>query len=197
MTAAARPLYAVVPAGVDDPRAPSGGNTYDRRVLAGLARQGWAVRELAVDGAWPRPDGTQRAAFARALAAVPDDALVLLDGIVASAAGDTLPGEAERLRQVVLIHLPLAETDADARTVAGERAVLSGAEAVLATSEWTRRRLVQRFELPPQRVHVALPGVDPAPSAVGTDFGGSLLCVAAVTRAKGHDVLVDALSTVR
>ncbi|GAB3933800.1 hypothetical protein GCM10027614_05590 [Micromonospora vulcania] len=34
----------------------------------------------------------------------------------------------------------------------------------------------------------------PAPSASGSAAGARLLCVAAVTRHKGHDVLVDALS---
>jgi glycosyltransferase involved in cell wall biosynthesis len=44
-------------------------------------------------------------------------------------------------------------------------------------------------------VHVAHPGVDAADLAPGTAAGGSLLCVAAVTPDKGHDVLLDALAT--
>ena len=46
---------------------------------------------------------------------------------------------------------------------------------------------------PPDRVHVAAPGVDAADLATGTVAGGALLCVAAVTFEKGHDVLVEAL----
>jgi glycosyltransferase involved in cell wall biosynthesis len=42
---------------------------------------------------------------------------------------------------------------------------------------------------------VAEPGVDPAAVAAGTDTGGQLLCVGTVTPAKGHDVLVEALSS--
>ena len=49
--------------------------------------------------------------------------------------------------------------------------------------------------LPADRVHVAPPGVDPAPLAPGSAAGDRLLCVAAVTPHKGHDVLVDALAT--
>ncbi len=45
-------------------------------------------------------------------------------------------------------------------------------------------------------MYVAEPGTDPAPRAVGTDGASALLCVAAVTPVKGHDVLVDALATV-
>ena len=46
------------------------------------------------------------------------------------------------------------------------------------------------------RVHVAEPGVDAADLATGTAAGGALLCVAAVTSDKGHDVLLDALASV-
>ena len=44
-------------------------------------------------------------------------------------------------------------------------------------------------------MHVAEPGVDAADLAPGTAAGGALLCVAAVTFDKGHDVLLDALET--
>jgi glycosyltransferase involved in cell wall biosynthesis len=46
-------------------------------------------------------------------------------------------------------------------------------------------------------VHVAEPGVDAAPLVRGTASGEALLCVAAVRCDKGHDVLLDALATVR
>jgi glycosyltransferase involved in cell wall biosynthesis len=45
-------------------------------------------------------------------------------------------------------------------------------------------------------VHVAVPGVDPAPLAEGSPAGTRLVCVAAVTAGKGHDVLADALAKV-
>ena len=45
-------------------------------------------------------------------------------------------------------------------------------------------------------MHVAEPGVDAADLAPGTAAGGELLCVAAVTFDKGHDLLLDALATI-
>jgi hypothetical protein len=45
-------------------------------------------------------------------------------------------------------------------------------------------------------VFVAEPGTDPAPVSVGSDGASALVCVAAVTPVKGHDVLVDALAEV-
>jgi glycosyltransferase involved in cell wall biosynthesis len=50
------------------------------------------------------------------------------------------------------------------------------------------------YDLPGAKVHVAFPGVDPAPAAEPSEGGGRLLCVAAVTPRKGQDVLAEALS---
>lgn len=193
-----RELHFVVPDGIDDPARPSGGNAYDRQVSHGLREIGWSVREHGLPGDWPRPDATSYAALAGALERVPDDAVVLLDGLVASTAPDVLAPHARRLRLVVLVHMPLghrpAEEEADVvRT--REREALTAATAVVTTSEWTRHRLLELYSLPAGRIHVARPGVDPADLAPGTAAGGALLCVAAVTVDKGHDVLLDALGT--
>jgi glycosyltransferase involved in cell wall biosynthesis len=127
---------------------------------------------------------------------IPDGALALLDGLVASAAPDVLVPEARRLRLVLLVHMPLGhrpDDDAAAAIRARERAVLHAAAAVVTTSQWSRGRLLELYQLAPYRVHVAEPGVDRADLATGTADGGELLCVAAVTFEKGHDVLLDAL----
>ena len=191
-------VHVVVPEGIDDPARPSGGNTYDRRVCRGLAALGWAVHEHAVPGAWPRPGAAGHAALARAVERIPDGAVVLLDGLIASAAPEALVPQARRLRQVVLVHMPLGHRppDDEAGAVrAREREVLAAAAAVVTTSAWTRRRLGELYALPADRVHVAEPGVDAAGLAPGTAAGDALLCVAAVTPDKGHDVLLDALAT--
>jgi len=190
-------VVAVVPEGVDDPARPSGGNAYDRRVCRGLARAGWSLREQVVPGSWPDADAAAHRALADLLASARDGTTVLVDGLVASAAACVLVPEASRLRLVVLLHLPLGVTAADPPAVAGERAVLSAAAAVLTTSRWTRRWVLERCDLPVDRVHVVEPGVDPAPVATGTRSGRRLLCVAAVTPLKGHDVLLEGLARVR
>jgi glycosyltransferase involved in cell wall biosynthesis len=171
-------LHVIVPEGIDDPTRPSGGNTYDRQICRGLAAFGWTVHQHAVVGA----------GLARVLERIPDGAVVLLDGLVASPAPEALVPHALRLRQVVLMHMPLGDQR--------EREVLEAAAAVVTTSAWTRRRLEELYAPPADRVHVAEPGVDAAELAPGSAAGGALLCVAAVTRAKGHDVLLDGLSTV-
>ncbi|MFI7606524.1 glycosyltransferase family 4 protein [Micromonospora sp. NPDC049366] len=181
-------VHVVLPNDIDDSGTPSGGNQYDRRVCHGLSERGWRVHEHAVPGDWPRPDATALAALAGVLTALPDGAVVLLDGLLASPAPEVLRPQADRLRLVVLVHLPLADP-AEART-------LAAASAVVTTSGWTRRRLLDLYPLAAGRVHVAVPGVDPVPPVVGTADGTSLLCVAAVTPAKGHDVLAEALARI-
>ena len=191
-------VHVVVPEGIDDPARPSGGNAYDRQVCRGLAALGWAVHEHGVPGAWPRPGAAGRAALARVVGRIPDGAVVLLDGLIASAAPAALVPQAGRLAQVVLVHMPLGHRppDDEAGAVrARERDVLAAAAAVVTTSAWARRRLAELYALPSDRVHVAEPGVDAAGLAPGTAAGDELLCVAAVTPDKGHDVLLEALAT--
>jgi glycosyltransferase involved in cell wall biosynthesis len=179
-------LHAVLPNDIDDPARPSGGNFYDRRLLDGLASHGWSVTEHRAYGDWPTPDPAARARLAALLAALPDGAPVLIDGLVASAVPELLVPQAARLRFVVLVHLPLAG-DAEA-------AALGAACAIVATSGHTRDRLLALHPLPPDRVHVARPGVDRAEPAVPSPSGSRLLCVAAVSAHKGHDVLLQALA---
>ena len=192
-------VHAVLPDGIDDPARPSGGNVYDRRLCQGLVALGWRVREHEVTGSWPHPGVASLAALDGVLAQIPDGSVVLLDGLVASTAPAVLVPHARRLALVVLVHMPLGhrpgagEADAVRKR---ERDVLSAAAAILTTSLWTRRRLVELYGLPAERIHVAPPGVDAAALAAGTAAGDAFLCVAAVTSDKGHDVLVQALARI-
>ena len=181
----------VLPGDVDDPATVSGGNVYGLRMSEYLG-----ARRVAVPGAWPSGD---RAALARALDALPDGEPVVIDGLVAYGSPEVIVPAAARLRLIVLVHLPLADeagldpavaADLDTR----ERAVLRAAGAVVATSPWSARRLAEHHGL--DRVHVVMPGTDPAPPARGTDGRSRLLCVAALTPHKGQDLLVTALAMV-
>ncbi len=192
-------VHVVVPDGVDDPARPSGGNTYDRRLCAGLAALGWDVREHVV----VPEDRCGRtvypaSALCEALARVPDGNVVLLDGLVATGHPEVLHAQAGRLRQVVLVHLPLAlDAPGDSGEVrAREESALRGVAHVVTTSRWTRRWLLDAYGLDPSRVTVALPGAEPGPAATGEEPGRRLLCVGAVIPAKGHDLLLDALARV-
>ena len=185
-------VHVVVPDGIDDPARPSGGNTYDREVCRSLTAGGWYVREHATPGRWPSPDAVAAAGLTRLVGDLPHGAVVLIDGLVASAAAEVLLPLARQLRLVVLVHLPLGVGDPAAR--AQEEAVLGAARAVVTTSAWTRVWLLETYGLSPDTVHVAEPGVRPARVSAGTSTGGELLCVAAVTPGKGHADLFAALA---
>jgi glycosyltransferase involved in cell wall biosynthesis len=214
------PLWAVLPGGIDDPAAPSGGNRYDRIVLDLLtgtttttptadptrpahgtpaadhplpARD---VHEIAVNGSWPVPDAAAESALRRALTEIPDKSVVLLDGLVACGVPDDLAPHARRLRLMILVHLPLSDEtglspEAAATLRERERRTLHMASAVVATSRAAAQRISDMHDL--TGVLVAEPGVEPAPPAPPGPAGHRLLCVASVTPRKGQDLLVTAL----
>ena len=182
-------LYAVLPAGVDDPARPSGGNVYDRRVLD--------VASEALGRRVDRAPGRRRLADARAPTTwpgwtpsagrgSPDGARRrCVDGLVASGAARGLP----RARGAP----------------AGRRAPPHAASAPTAARSRCSRRPPPWS--PPARgrgsgcgagtacprVDVALPGADPVDAARphrSAAGGTSFLCVAAVHPGKGHDLLL-------
>jgi glycosyltransferase involved in cell wall biosynthesis len=175
-------VHFVVPNDIDDPATPSGGNTYDRRVCDGLR-----AREHAVTGAWPHPTGHDLAGLGHVLQTLPDQATVVVDGLIASAAPAVLTVHSARLRLIFLMHMPLGTRE--------EQQALRASAAVVTTSKWCRQVLLDEYAESSDRIQVAEPGVDAAPIAPGSAGGSRLLCVAALTPNKGHDVLVDALAT--
>ena len=185
-------VHVVVPDGIDDPGRPSGGNVYDRRLIDGLVSAGWAVDVHPVAGSWPTAGAAARERLRLLLAGLADASVVLVDGLVASAVPEVLVPEGRRLRVVVLLHLPLGGRD-DAEATQREGHVLAASAGVVTTSRWTRDRVLELYALPPHRVHVASPGAASSAAVRGTPQGRQLLCVAALTRDKGHDVLLAAL----
>ena len=192
-------LHVLLPDWVDDARRPSGGSRYDLRLCEGLVSRGWQVHRHLLAGPWPWPSETAPRRLRETVAEIPDGATLLVDGIIASATPDVLVPASRRLRLVVLLHLPLGETFPESGDVAATRereaAVLRAADAVVVTSTWTHHRVVARYGLVPADVHIAEPGVDPAPLSTGTRGGTRLVQVGAVTAIKGHDVLLAALAT--
>jgi len=176
-------VHFVVPGDID--ATPSGGNIYDRRIVNGLSSTALGAIEHAVPGTWPHPGDADLDGLDRTLATLPDESTVVIDGLVGSAAAPVLARH-QRLRLIFLMHMPLS-------TPAEEQA-LRTCRAVVTTSQWTRRLLISLYAYRGDRIHVAEPGADAMPLEPGTAAGSRLVCVAAVTPAKGHDVLVEALA---
>jgi len=184
-------VHVVAPEGIADPARPSGGNVYDRRLCDTLAARGWQVHLHESPGSWPTPAPADLHLLGAHLDDVPDGSAVLVDGLVGSAAADVLLRRVARLRLFVLVHLPLGVGSLPSRR--SEATLLCRVAGVVTTSTWTRRWLLEHYGIAEARVHVAVPGADPAPLATGTPESGSLLCVGAVTPTKGQDLLLEAL----
>lgn len=192
-------VHVVVPAGIDDVALVSGGNVYDRHVIDGLRALGIDVHEHHLVGTWPHPEPTDLAALRALVGGVEDGSTLLVDGIIASVAPEVLVPAAARLRLVPLLHMPLGVGLPDTivpDAVRRERAVLHAAASVVVTSGWTRDLVIEQHGVGPDRVVVAEPGTDPAPVSPGSPTGSRLVSVGAISRAKGHDVLVEALTAI-
>jgi glycosyltransferase involved in cell wall biosynthesis len=180
----------------------TGGYGYDRQMIAGLRAAGRAVDVVALEGGFPWPDAAALDRAAQQLAAIPDDALVIVDGLAFGALPALAEREAARLRWVALVHHPLAMetglTPEQGRALFdSERRALATARGVIVTGASTARELI-RYGVSADRVQVVTPGTDAAPLAVGSGAdpvrrGLSLLCVATLIPRKGHAVLIDAL----
>jgi glycosyltransferase involved in cell wall biosynthesis len=183
-------VHLVGPVGLSDPARPSGGNVYDLRLAAALRTRGRdvAVHETTVDG------------LSELLAVLPDGATAVVDGLVGSAAPDALARARDRLGLVMLVHLPIglavagSTPQSETQSEAESRAI-AAVDAVVCTSRWTSDWLAEAYDVPADRLHVVVPGAEKSPLAEGSFPGDRLLSVGAITPVKGHDVLVEALSS--
>jgi len=205
-----RPIVLVVPGRLTER---TGGYLYDRRIVDGLRRRGRVVNVLELDASFPYPTPAAMEYTARALAAVRDGTIAIVDSLALGAIPDLVVREASRLRIVALVHLPLAATsDLDRKTAArfdeGERRALRAAALVIVTGK-TTLPLIAKYELPPDRIVVAEPGTDRAPLARGSTGNQpdavsgfsrtgplELLTVATLNPEKGHEMLLSALAAV-
>jgi glycosyltransferase involved in cell wall biosynthesis len=187
----------IVPGSIDGR---TGGYAYDRRIAAELRRRGWAVEIRELHDSFPRPTADALADAARALTAIPDGGVVLIDGLAFGAMPAEVEREATRLRLVAIVHMPLAaeigiEPDVAARFEASERRALGAASIVVVTGRWTVSAL-ERYNVGGHRIALVEPGTDPAPIARGSNGSPlELLCVATINPGKGHEMLMRSLAS--
>ncbi|SIQ93826.1 Glycosyltransferase involved in cell wall bisynthesis [Rhizobium sp. RU35A] len=179
----------------------TGGYAYDRQLITGLSALGWAVEPLSLGEGFPAPDAAQRQGAEERLSALPDGRLVVIDGLAFGVLPDWAAREAGRLAIVALVHHPLAlETGlseaAQAVLRQSEIRALSHARHVIVTSPMTARELVAHYDVPEARITVALPGTEPGPLAAGGNVPPHIVSVGTLTKRKGHDTLLRALSAI-
>ncbi|MEM6849145.1 MAG: glycosyltransferase family 4 protein [Pseudomonadota bacterium] len=154
---------------------------------------------VALPGSFPAPTEVDLTATADALHGVPDDCVLLVDGL----AFGVLPAELVSqvpVPVVALVHHPLAlETGLDAATAAKladlERAALALSDGVVVTSPMTRDTLVQGFGVAGSKITVAVPGLGSQWRAVerAPVDPPTVLAVGSLIPRKGYDVLLQAL----
>lgn len=195
-----RDLIFAVPGGLD---LPTGGATYDRKTVAALRAAGWRVAVLTWPGSFPFPSAADRQLVANDLAALPDDALVMIDGLALGTLPGLVQAQSARLRLVALVHHPLAlETglpaETAARFMAEEREALRWVQAVIVTSETTAMTLRTDFGVPVDRITVALPGIERRGETARQRSPGPprILSLGQVAPRKAYHVLVEALAEV-
>ncbi|AHE98220.1 glycosyl transferase [Thioalkalivibrio paradoxus ARh 1] len=193
-------MHLVVPGRLDQR---TGGYLYDARMADGLRALGWHIVVHSLGGRFPGPDPEAEQALSRLLAALPDRARVLIDGLALGGLPDPLAAHASRLQPIALVHHPLRdETGLSAARAAAlealERRALAHCRGVIVTSPHTARRLRDWI---PDRIGIrcVLPGTATAITAAAPDPAAPprILCVGAVTPRKGQDLLVRALATLR
>src|SRR5262245_11083322 len=189
----------VVPGALD---ALTGGSIYDRRIVEGLRRRRCSVDVIELHGCFPAPSHADVSAAADAFSRLQDGTTTVVDGLVFGALPDIVEANRQRLRLVVIVHMPLADECGLDESIAharrdSERRALAAASKIIVTGRSTFDTLAVMGSSG-DRVVLIEPGTDAAPTARGSSAGAiRLLCVAAITSGKGHDVLVRALARLR
>ena len=190
-----RSIRLLVPGNI---RHSSGGNVYNARLVAGLRALGAEVEVISVKGDWPQAGATGRRRLGTFLEASEPDAgparaVAIVDGLVAVGAPAELEAAAGAGQQIwVLVHMPVLESSG-AAALENEARALRAATGVICTSTSAASILTKRG-LP--RAQVALPGVDPAPRAVGST-PPHLAVVAALLPNKDQVLTIEALARIQ
>jgi glycosyltransferase involved in cell wall biosynthesis len=193
-------LTLIVPGPIDQL---TGGYLFARHIVAELCARGDEVAVIELPGQFPEADATAGAAAAEALAALPDGALAVIDGLALLGFNDCLAAAARRLKLIGFIHHALADETGLARDKiaafqAAERRLLPLLRGCVCPSRNTAAALIDDG-VEAARIAVTPPGtVKPVFRRERAHPGGRLhlLCVATVTPRKGHALLIEALAAI-
>ena len=188
-----------VPGAIDQP---TGGYTYDRRVVAGLRGLGCEVDIIDLGEGFPHPEASIKNGALERLRAVPPGRPLVIDGLALGVLPEAAKALAATHPVIALVHHPLAlEAGISAATAAAfaasEHAALAAVRHVIVTSPSTQRVLVADYGVAEAAITVALPGNDRiAMEARPRRDSVALLAVGSVVPRKGYDVLIDALAAI-
>jgi glycosyltransferase involved in cell wall biosynthesis len=182
----------------------TGGYIYDLRVLEELRMAGRDIRLIRLPDGFPFATPSDMGKALSVLQDLPQNCPVIIDGL-AFGALETAGVARIKAPIVALVHHPLAlesglpdeQQDHLWRT---ERDNLRFAARILVPSPHTQSVLIERYDVPSDKIHVALPGITQPRAQAGGDVQKSdpplILSVGILHPRKGHDVLIDALAQI-
>ncbi len=178
----------------------TGGYIYEKSLLLALRAQGRRVKQVQLPGSFPGAPPDDMAATVAALAALPAEEPLILDGLVYG--GIETEGLATvQAPLVAMIHHPLGletglEPNWARELLRREAANLALAAHVVVPSPHTKRILVAEFGVQERLISIALPGFPPPdPLRMPVD-PPLILSVGLIAARKGHDVLIAALERI-
>lgn len=192
-----RPVAFAIPGDIETV---TGGYIYERRLLLGLRDQGRDVWHLQLPASFPDPSPQDMATAICQLKDVPQNRILILDGLVFGAIETT--GLAQVKAPVLaMIHHPLAlETGLTPRRrdklYRTERDNLRLARHVLVPSPHTRNVLVESYGVSPDRITIARPGINKPSVTRAPTSPPLILSVGILHPRKGHDILIESLSRI-
>lgn len=180
----------------------TGGYIFAQRIVAELRARGDDVAIVELEGRFPDADATAKRAATAALAALPDGAVAVIDGLALLGFADCLARQARRLQLVGFVHHPLAEESGltaseAARFRAAEEKLLPLMGGVVCPSPATAKAL-RAYGVAEGRTAITPPGTAKPYTLRQRDTERRplhLLCVATITPRKAHRVLIDALAS--
>ena len=194
-----RDIYFAIPGDLEKL---TGGYGYDRRIKAELEALGHKIHYLPLSPTFPKPNLQALQAADLSFANVPDGAVLLVDGLAYGVLDDVLAKHKFRLKLVSLCHHPLAlesgiSSEEAYRMGKSEARALSMAAKIITTSRHTANVLISDYGVRAKKIVTAVPGTDPAPLAPCKGKPLRLLTVATLTKRKAHDILIQALATLK
>lgn len=192
-------LYFAIPGDINTL---TGGYAYDRQLGAELQLLGHKIKHLPLSNQFPLPDAQALADAEARFAALPDQSIVIADGLAYGVMDTIAERHSARLHIIALCHHPLMlEAGLSApqtqQLFYSEQRALNAAKEVIVTSAMTGKTLVEQFSIPAAKITVALPGTDRQSFAPCIGNPPVLLTLATLTRRKAHDVLIDALAQIK
>lgn len=184
-----------------DINTPTGGYIYDRKVIEQLRNQDVQVELIGLSSNFPNPSPADQAHAREALAQLPKDSPVIIDGL---ALGALDPGLVNSIGWpiIALVHHPLADESGlddenKKRLFETEFLNLQNASKIIVPSSHTASVLVSDYWVDQELITVAKPGFDLSIKQRAPIDPPLIISVGIQVRRKGHDVLLKALSETR